>query len=332
MRRAEGLEGDHRRDGLHGLAEAHLIPQEDVPLAQDIAHAEFLIASERGPQAVDVQGLHLHRAHELDGQPVVAVVDARADLPAELVELGVIGRAPVREIVPERFVGQRRLPVAPGEQGSGPVPELSAQLPVQVLRGVERRLFLFLRRKEPAEGPRRGQRVLIGLPDLPVPAVVDGLRLADIGAVLHGIAHRPQQARGLLALLVIAELDLEACIDLLPNASGDGVDQIGRVVADALDLVDLIDRKRAELLHVRDPGRAQGGDPDAEPVAVDVLHIHPAQDLLGLARGHGAHRLRRLGALGLRERGDARHALVQTRDQLQDLLDFSFVASFHMNT
>ena len=109
--------------------------------------------------------------------------------------------------------------------------------------------------------------------------VVNRLCLTHRVRRLTGGFGRQEQRSRRAAPVVETHADLEPGLGLPLDAPRDSIDKPGRLVPDALDLVDLIGGQGAELLHILDPCRAQGGDPEAEPVAVDVLHVHAAQDI-----------------------------------------------------
>ena len=71
------LERHHRRDGLDGLSQAHLVAKQGLSLVEDVLHAPLLIASQGAVQALREEGLVLDLAGEFLGEAEERVVVAK---------------------------------------------------------------------------------------------------------------------------------------------------------------------------------------------------------------------------------------------------------------
>ena len=154
---------------------------------------------------------------------------------------------------------------------------------------------------------------------------VERLCLAYGGIGLHRGFGREQQPCRVRVSVVQTDAQLQARLRLPPDAARHGINEPGRLVSDAPDGIDVIGRQGAELLHILNAGSAQGCHAQPQPVAVDALHIHPAQDAGQLLLAEASHRLRRGRLLQRLLGGDIGHVRIALLDERQDIPDLLFV-------
>ena len=83
LRLPDVLERHHRRDGLDGLSQAHLVAEQGLALVEDVLHAPFLVAAQGAVQALREESLVLNLAGEVLWQAeerVVVVKGLRHDV------------------------------------------------------------------------------------------------------------------------------------------------------------------------------------------------------------------------------------------------------------
>ena len=114
----------HGRDGLDGLAQAHLIAQEDPLLGQDIAGSEGLVGAEIPLEGAQVQVCGVDLRSKLGGNAGVDGLLRGADA-AQRLQQGVVGRAVFAKIIqgsgfvcPDRPSVQGQEPARTSAEGS----------------------------------------------------------------------------------------------------------------------------------------------------------------------------------------------------------------------
>ena len=143
----------HHGDRLHGLAQTHLVAQQDALLMQGVFDAPLLIAAQRAAQSLAVKGLLPDGERQVLGQAVDGAVAAEHTRRKLLEDVGVADGI-LRKILPRLL--RRRLQGGQGGTAARRLTVFALQLPGEIAVGVAHALLLLRGGKEPqdaAAGP-----------------------------------------------------------------------------------------------------------------------------------------------------------------------------------
>ncbi len=99
VRRAARGEVRHRGDGLHGLAEAHLVAEDRASLGEGVARPEHLVAAQRDGQEGLVERLLAHTGQELGRKVALGGLEVAPEV-HDVVEQRVVRRRACPEVRP----------------------------------------------------------------------------------------------------------------------------------------------------------------------------------------------------------------------------------------